>query len=78
MLNVAIEATNIAKEAWCGTPAQAVFGPVNIILTMIKVSCSFQHSISASHVSRTTWPTTLTTSSSGLPALRYAMPSTRG
>ena len=37
LLNVAIEATNLAKEASSGTPAQAVFGPVNIILTMIKV-----------------------------------------
>ena len=37
LLNVAIEATNIAKEASSGTPAQAVFGPVNIILTTIKV-----------------------------------------
>ena len=37
LLDVAIEATNLAKEASSGTPAQAVFGPVNIILTMIKV-----------------------------------------
>ena len=37
LLNVAIEATNLAKDASSGTPAQAVFGPVNIILTMIKV-----------------------------------------
>ena len=37
LLDVAIEATNLAKEASSGTPAQAVFGPVNIILTMIRV-----------------------------------------
>ena len=37
LLDVAIKATNIAKEASNGTPAQAIFGPVNIILTMIKV-----------------------------------------
>jgi len=63
---VAIEATNFAKEASNGTPAQAIFGPVNIILTMIKVRFSyFRHSILGSHVSRTAWPIAPTTSSSG-------------
>ena len=62
LLDVAIEATNLAKEASSGTPAQAVFGPVNIILTTIKAHfSSFRHSILGSHVSRTTWPTTQTT-----------------
>ena len=54
LLNVAIEATNLAKEASNGTPAQAIFGPINIILTMVKVRfSSFRHSTLGSHVSRT-------------------------
>jgi len=36
-LNVAIEATNIAKEVSSITPAKAVFGTVSILLTMIRV-----------------------------------------
>ena len=37
LLDVAIEATNLAKEATSATPAGAVFGSVSIILTMIRV-----------------------------------------
>ena len=36
-LNVAIEATNLAKEISSITPAKAVFGSVNVLLTMIRV-----------------------------------------
>jgi len=36
-LNVAIEATNLAKEASSITPAKAVFGTVSILLAMIRV-----------------------------------------
>jgi hypothetical protein len=36
-LNVAIEASNLAKEFCSITPAKPVFGSLNIILTMIKV-----------------------------------------
>ena len=38
-LNVAIEATNLAKEISSITPAKAVFGSVSVLLTMIRV-CS--------------------------------------
>ena len=38
VLNVAIEALNLAKEASSITPAKAVFGTVSIVLTTIKVS----------------------------------------
>ena len=37
LLNVAIEATNIAKEVASATPAKAVFGTVSALLTMIRV-----------------------------------------
>jgi hypothetical protein len=37
-LNVAIEASNLAKELCSITPAKPVFGSFSIILTMIKVS----------------------------------------
>lgn len=37
LLNVAIEAMNLAKEISSVTPAQAVFGSVTVLLTMIKV-----------------------------------------
>ena len=36
-LNVAIEAMNLAKEVSSITPAKAVFGSVNILLTMVRV-----------------------------------------
>jgi len=36
-LNVAIEATNLAKEFSSITPAKAVFGSVCVLLTMIRV-----------------------------------------
>jgi hypothetical protein len=39
-LNVAIEASNLAKE-FCGiTPAKPVFGSFSVILTMIRVNLS--------------------------------------
>ena len=38
VLNGAIEALNLAKELSSITPAQAVFGSVSVILTVIKVS----------------------------------------
>jgi len=41
VLNVAIEALNLAKELSNITPAGAVFGSVSVILTMIKVSLLF-------------------------------------
>ena len=37
LLNVAIEALNLAKEVSSVTPAKAVFGSVSVLLTMIKV-----------------------------------------
>jgi hypothetical protein len=37
-LNVAIEASNIAKEFCSITPAKPVFGSLSVILTMIKVN----------------------------------------
>ena len=37
LLNVAIEAVNLAKEVSSITPAKAVFGIVGALLTMIKV-----------------------------------------
>ena len=40
LLNVAIEAMNLAKEAMSATPAKAVFGTVSILLTMIRVRFS--------------------------------------
>ena len=40
LLNVTIEAMNLAKEAMSATPAKAVFGTVSILLTMIKVRFS--------------------------------------
>jgi hypothetical protein len=37
-LNMAIDGLNIAKEATSTTPVNPVFGPVAILLTMIRVS----------------------------------------
>ena len=37
MLNMTIEALNLAKEISSVTPAKAVFGSVSVLLTMIKV-----------------------------------------
>ena len=37
LLDVAIEALNLAKEISSVTPAKAVFGSVSVLLTMIKV-----------------------------------------
>ena len=37
LLNAAIEAVNIAKEASSITPAQAAFSAAGVLLTMIKV-----------------------------------------
>jgi len=37
LLNVAIEAMNLAKEISSITPAKAVFGSVSALLTMIRV-----------------------------------------
>ena len=37
LLNVAIEAVNLAKEVSSMTPAKGVFGAVSILLTMIRV-----------------------------------------
>jgi hypothetical protein len=37
-LNVAIEASNLAKEFCSITPAKPVFASFSVILTMIKVS----------------------------------------
>ena len=37
LLNVAIDAMNLAKEVSSATPAKAVFGSVSIILLMIRV-----------------------------------------
>jgi len=38
-LNVAIDALNLAKELSGITPANAVFGSVSVLLTMIRVIC---------------------------------------
>ena len=40
LLNVAIDAMNLAKEVSSATPAKAVFGSVSVILTMIRVRSS--------------------------------------
>ena len=37
MLNVAVEAMNLAKEISSVTPAKAIFGSVGVLLTMIRV-----------------------------------------
>ena len=37
LLNAAIQAMNLAKEAMSATPAGVVFGSVGILLTMIRV-----------------------------------------
>ena len=37
-LNAAIDALNLAKEATSSTPANPVFGPVALLVTMIRVS----------------------------------------
>ena len=37
LLNVAIEAMNLAKEVSSATPAKAIFGSVGALLTMIRV-----------------------------------------
>ena len=36
-LNTAIDALNLAKETTSGTPANPVFGPVALLVTMIRV-----------------------------------------
>jgi hypothetical protein len=41
-LNVAIEASNLAKELCSITPAKPVFGSFSVILTMIKVDLSLR------------------------------------
>jgi len=38
LLNVTIEAMNLAKEISSITPAKAAFGSVSALLTMVKVS----------------------------------------
>ena len=38
LLNVTIDALNLAKEALSGTPAKAIFGSVSALLSMIRVS----------------------------------------
>ena len=38
LLNAAIEAVNIAKDAASGTPAQVAFSAATVLLTMIRVS----------------------------------------
>ena len=40
LLNAAIDAMNIAEKISSITPAQAVFGTVSVLLTMIKVFSS--------------------------------------
>ena len=40
-LNVAIDGLNVAKELSSVTPATAVFGSINILLTRIKVRFLF-------------------------------------
>ena len=37
LLNVTIEALNLAKEVTSATPAKTVFGSVSALLTMIRV-----------------------------------------
>ena len=38
LLNAAIEAVNVAKDAASGTPAQVAFSAAVVLLTMIKVT----------------------------------------
>ena len=65
-LNVTIEALNLAKEVSGITPAKAVFGSVSVLLTMIRVFCSyFTTSGSDLHVPRILWRTNLITSTLG-------------
>ena len=42
-LNVAIEASNLAKEFCSITPAKPVFGSLSVILTTIKVGVFVRH-----------------------------------
>ena len=49
LLNVAIEAMNLAKEVSSITPAKAVFGSVSVLLTMIRVCPLFPDDISWVH-----------------------------
>jgi len=41
-LNVAIEGMSLAKEISTVAPAKAIFGSVNVVLTMIKVGFILQ------------------------------------
>ena len=41
LLDVAIEAMNLAKEVSSLTPAKAIFGSVSVLLAMIKVHILF-------------------------------------
>ena len=54
LLDVAVEATNLAKEAMSAAPTKAIFGSVSIILTMIRVRFSrLLRGTFGSHVIRT-------------------------
>ena len=77
-LNMAIEAMNLAKELSCVMPAQAVFGSVSVLLTMLRV-CFLPFPgacIVCSHEARTRWSIKLTMSKSGYLAPMYVGPST--
>ena len=50
LLNVAIEAVNLAKEVTSATPAKAVFGSVSAILSMIRVCLLSSDDLSRAHV----------------------------
>ena len=67
LLNMAIEAMNLAKELTRLTPAKPVFGSVSVLLTMIRVRFhpSSDLYIPGLHVTRTPCSTKLPTSSSG-------------
>ena len=75
LLNLAIEALNFAKDISGIPPAQAVFGSVSILLTMIKVCpLHFGKLFGVHAVTRTLWPINLIMWSSGWPVLMYAEP----
>ena len=66
LLNMAIEAVNLAKEISSITPAKVVFGSVGVLLTMIRVrSPILRGCILSSRAIRTRWSIKPITSSSG-------------
>ena len=64
LLNAAIEAVNLAKEASGITPAKIAFASAGVLLTMIKV-CFLLCDDRGSHTVRSRWSMQWITSTSG-------------